>query len=390
MARKSQPGIEVRHARACPGLDGGACRCEPTYRAWAWSTREGRKVRRSFPTLAAAKAWRADAIGEVRRGKLRALPSPTLRVAADEFLDGAEQRVILNRSGRPYKPSVLRGYRADLERYVLPELGGARLGDLAPHDFQALADRLVGAGLSASKVRNVLTAVRPLYRRARARGLVAANPLETLELPAVIGRRERVASPVEAGQLLAALPDDLRPLYGTAFYAGLRRGELRGLRWEDVDTAGGRIHVRHGWDDKEGEIEPKSSKGTREVPVPAILRDLLVEWKLSSGRRDGLVFGRTATEPFTTSHVRTRAKSAWTMAKQTPIGLHECRHTFVTLMFEAGVPLERIGDYVGHSSTYMTDRYRHLLDGHAAEAAAMFDAFLERADSAARTAQVKL
>ncbi|MEO8291449.1 MAG: hypothetical protein ABI649_10705 [Gaiellaceae bacterium] len=181
------------------------------------------------------------------------LPSPTLRLAADEFLDGAERREVLNRSGRPYKPSAIRGYRSDLERYVLPELGGARLGDLAPHDFQALADRLVGAGLSASKVRNVLTAVRPLYRRARARGLVAANPLEGLELPAVTGRRERIASPGEAAQLLAALPADLRPLYGTAFYAGLRRGELRGLRWEDVDMAGGRIHVCRGWDDHEGE-----------------------------------------------------------------------------------------------------------------------------------------
>jgi integrase len=61
-----------------------------------------------------------------------------------------------------------------------------------------------------------------------------------------------------------------------------------------------------------------------------------------------------------------------------PIGLHECRHTFVSLMFDAGLTLERIGDYVGHSSTYMTDRYRHLLDGHEAEAASVLDAYLER------------
>ncbi|MGH2695226.1 MAG: hypothetical protein ACRDJJ_10505 [Actinomycetota bacterium] len=57
-------------------------------------------------------------------------------------------------------------------------------------------------------------------------------------------------------------------------------------------------------------------------------------------------------------------------------------------MYEAGVPLEKIGDYVGHSSTYMTDRYRHLLPGHGAEAAAMLDAYLERADTAARVAQL--
>lgn len=61
-----------------------------------------------------------------------------------------------------------------------------------------------------------------------------------------------------------------------------------------------------------------------------------------------------------------------------PIGLHECRHTYVSLMHAAGLSLERIGDYVGHSSAYMTDRYRHLLDGHEQEAASMLDAFLER------------
>jgi hypothetical protein len=51
-------------------------------------------------------------------------------------------------------------------------------------------------------------------------------------------------------------------------------------------------------------------------------------------------------------------------------------------MYAAGLPLERIGDYVGHASAYMTDRYRHLLDGHEAEAADMQDAYLMRMASA--------
>jgi hypothetical protein len=53
-------------------------------------------------------------------------------------------------------------------------------------------------------------------------------------------------------------------------------------------------------------------------------------------------------------------------------------------MFDAGLSLERVGDYVGHSSTYMTDRYRHLLDGHEAEAARILDDYLARADTSAR------
>lgn len=68
-------------------------------------------------------------------------------------------------------------------------------------------------------------------------------------------------------------------------------------------------------------------------------------------------------------------------ARLRPIGLHECRHTFVSLMVAAGRSLEEVGDYVGHSSAYMTDRYRHLLDSARGDAAAALDALLTRGRS---------
>ena len=109
--------------------------------------------------------------------------------------------------------------------------------------------------------------MRVVFRHALERDEINANPTSGLRLPNNIGRRERTASPSEAAELLAALPDNLRPIYATAFYAGLRRGELRGLRWDDVNLAKGVIHVRRSWDDYAGEITPKSAKGTRTVPA---------------------------------------------------------------------------------------------------------------------------
>jgi integrase len=117
--------------------------------------------------------------------------------------------------------------------------------------------------------------------------------------------------------------------------------------------------------------------------------------KLLTGRSDDeLVFGRSASEPFTPTHVHAKARKAWAAENKRrseeaaekgtkpellePIGLHEARHTYLLLMHDAGLSLERIGDYVGHSSKYMTDRYRHLLDGHEAEAARAFDDYLAR------------
>jgi len=83
--------------------------------------------------------------------------------------------------------------------------------------------------------------------------------------------------------MLDALDPADKGLWATAFYAGLRRGELIGLQPEDVDLANGVIHVRRGWDMLEGEIEPKSRKGRRKVPIPAVLRDHLYALERSAG-----------------------------------------------------------------------------------------------------------
>lgn len=392
MARRSTPGIVERHSRSCPSRNGGACGkpCTPTFEAWVYNATTGRKIRRSFPTSSAAKGWRSDAISALRKGTLSTPTRETVEQAARAWIAGAKAGEILKPDGTPYKPSVLRTYEGDLERYVLPELGHVRLSNLARRDVQQLADHLVGLGLSGSKVRNALMPLRAVCRRAIRTDAVTVNPTTNLELPAGAGVRNRVASADEAARLLDALAEADRPLWACAIYAGLRRGELRALRVDDVDTEARVLHVRHGWDDVAGEIDPKSRKGTRTVPMTTELRRLLLEHLARTGRRGAdLVFGRTATEPFTPTHVRARALGAWAATvvgaffrrepiELEPIGLHECRHTYVSLMFDAGFSLERIGDYVGHSSTFMVDRYRHLLDGHEQEAADVLDAYLAK------------
>ena len=130
----------------------------------------------------------------------------------------------------------------------------------------------------------------------------------------------------------------------------------------------------------------KSKKSKRTVPIPSILRGYLAEHrkhKFALGQRSGFVFGETPGSPFNYDVTYDRGMRIWKKAKLEPIRLHECRHAYVTLMFEAGLSLEEIGDYVGHNSAYMTDRYRHLREGHEARAAERFDAFL--AATGART-----
>jgi integrase len=195
------------------------------------------------------------------------------------------------------------------------------------------------------------------------------------------GTRDRIASPVEATKLLGVLRPADQALWGTALYAGLRRGELMALKWKDVDLATGRIRIERSYDPGSGQmVEPKSRAGRRTVPIPGVLRDLLIDHKLNSGDTSELVFGATPERPFSDSALVQRARRAWARSGLDPLGLHEARHTFASLMIAAGVNAKALSTYMGHSSITITlDRYGHLMPGNEDEAAALMDTYLEAA-----------
>jgi integrase len=145
----------------------------------------------------------------------------------------------------------------------------------------------------------------------------------------------------------------------------------------DVDLAAGVIHVRRTWDRVAGELPPKSEAGVRKVPIPSALRDQLTGC-VSEGA-DAFAFGRADGRPFEPSSVTDRAKRAWKKTELRPITLHECRHTFASLMIAAGVNAKALQTFMGHASITVTlDLYGHLFPGSEDEAAVLFDAYLER------------
>jgi integrase len=126
-----------------------------------------------------------------------------------------------------------------------------------------------------------------------------------------------------------------------------------------------------------------------------VLRDHLDQHLLGLGWSDGLVFGSTSVRPFAPSPVVYRAMAAWGWKRERvkgeprwtaqegavePIGLHECRHTFASLMIAAGVNAKALSTYMGHANISITlDRYGHLMPGNEEEAAGLLDAYLMRA-----------
>ena len=378
-------GIEPRHARACasrPKNGGGRCNCTPTFQAQVYDKRKGKPIKRTFKTKSAAKRWRQDAIVALRRGELSSDPGPTLNHALDRWLCalGTEQ----TRSGDRYKPGTMRDYERCIRRYGFREaLGHYRVRELQTADVQRWVDRLVTDGkLAAATIDTAITPLKAFYRRALVRGEASMNPFMSIMKPAVRCRVRRVASAVEAAAMIGVLDGRDVELWATTFYCGLRRGELIALLPENIDLAAGLLSVEHGWDMLEGEIEPKSRKGKRKVPIPAVLRDYLDELLLNAD--DGPLFG----SPHWIAKTNERARERWEERGLPVLTLHEARHTYASLMIAAGVNAKALSTFMGHANISVTlDLYGHMLPGSEDEAAALLDGYLARTIGASTVAQ---
>ena len=387
MSRVAAPaeGVVVRHRRGCAAGGGEACTCRPGFQAQVWSPRDRRPIRRTFATVGEAKRWRQETQVAVHQQRARAPSQRTLREAADEWLVAARAGIVRTRSGQRYKPSAIRSYQQALGQ-ILPVFGDRRLSAISRNQLQDYADRLVAQGAAPSTVRNTILPLRAIFRRALQREEVAVNPTAKLELPANRRSQDRVARPEEAAALIEALPIGEQPLWATALYGGLRRGELQALQWEDVDFEHGLIRIRRSWDRLEGFIEPKSRAGRRRVPLTNQLRRTLLHHRVRQGHGGhGFVFGASPTTPFHPSKAIWCARQAWKRAGLAPIGFHQCRHTYASFMIAAGVNAKALSSYMGHTSITTTiDRYGHLLPGNETEAAGLLEHWLEANGGSAR------
>ncbi|MHB1467615.1 MAG: tyrosine-type recombinase/integrase [Solirubrobacteraceae bacterium] len=368
-----------------------------------WSTFDKKKIRKTFPSKREAIKWRRKLLGLAEAVQLRAPIRITLGETVSIWLAKARAGEILNRSGKKYKPSALRTLEQDFRLRLTPALGPRFMADIERSDLQGLVTTWQ-TKLSPSKVHACVNAARVLWRDfdlvTGTDNLLLVDPAKGLRLPAVpTGGKDRIATADEASRLIAALQPGEAVLWATALYSGMRLGELRALRVENLDFDRKRIKVRAGWDAFEGEIDPKTEKGRRETVTIGLLETLLLKHLERTGRAGSdLVFGRSADSPFNPNTVYNRARKAWKAAREQedeeasvpeherirPIGLHDCRHTAVSHMLDAEISIDKVSKFIGHSSITVTiDRYGHLLPGGEAEAAALLDEYHARRRAAA-------
>jgi integrase len=299
-----------------------------------------------------------EILADARRGQLLGPVRPsggvTFASAAREWLRYVEH-------DRKRRPSTVRDYHIVVEKILVPALGDAPLEAITSGHVDAFRTNLVAEGrLSARTINKYLALIHGVLKRAqRVYGLSANAAAGVERQPARRSGDFDVlsASEVEALVRAAASPQDAA-LFSAAAYAGLRLGELRALRWRDVDFGKRLIHVRRSYVERDEGV-PKSGR-VRSVPMidqVARVLDGLSRRELFTGD-DDLVFCNDLGEHFDDSALRRRFYAARMRAGLKRIRFHDLRHTFGTLAVQV-FPLSDVKAYMGHADIATTMIYVH-------------------------------
>ena len=167
--------------------------------------------------------------------------------------------------------------------------------------------------------------------------------------------------------------DDIlyKTMYETLYYCGLRRGELRGLTWNDIDFGNNYLSVNknvvatRGDEDKSYMVTtPKTKSSVRNIPVPKVLLEDLKELYKVYNNHSGFnnswyVFGHT--EPITNCKIRTRKNKNCKLAGVKQIRIHDFRHSCASLLINSGATINVVAKYLGHTKIDETlNTYSHL------------------------------
>ena len=248
-------------------------------------------------------------------------------------------------------------YLHQLIDIISPRWGGHRLKDVKPIAVESWLNGLPGAPGSRAKTKGVMSV---LFQHAMRHEWMTRNPIRLVRQSALPLKEEIVLAPVEVAALLAELREPFSTLILLAAVTGLRRGELFGLKWEDINFVEAEMRVvRSVVDQIEG--PPKTLASRRPLPLSSELVGALKGWRERTGFPDSehwvfaspLALGKKPYWPDAVlkRHVRPAAKRAGITKT---IGWHSFRRTLATLLHSSGASVKTTQDLLRHASPVMT------------------------------------
>lgn len=369
--------------------DNGKIRWRVRYDAYVNGERIQRK--KSFNTSKDANDFRVKMENAIRSGVYADAHGMTVA----EFLEDWVQTYT-----KHLRPNTLADYKNSFKRFVIPLIGGERLGNLSTAMIQRAYNKVLEMERKPAKyetrngkrveiqpaqyysgktVGNIHTALHVALEQARREGLIGRNPADDVKLP----KKEMREYTIPTVEQFRTIMEDLKGaecylVILTCALLGCRRGEALGLYWSDIDFDANIVSLKRAYilnaESKIPEVgDLKTSNGRRTLPLPTLLKSELLAMQqrnlaeaVSIGpckTASPFIFATHTGKPFRPDSISQALKRAAAKAGLPDMRLHDLRHMAITYMLVEGIDPKTVSAMAGHATAQFTlNQYAHVLD----------------------------
>lgn len=269
------------------------------------------------------------------------------------------------------RPNTLDGYRVAANKHIIPELGAIGICDLTRQELQRYFEKLQRDGISASTMKKHRVIIQGVLKDAVLDDLISVNVADAISLPKGKKFEGKALTEVQVAEMLARLetqPEPIRAAVTLAVVYGLRRSEICGLRWGDVDFENNIIHIRNTVTEYSGtvyEAETTKTKASRRdlymIASTADYLQALKEEQAKSGIYNGKVCVHLNGHDVKPEYISRASIRFLKSCGYDGVRLHDLRHTAATILAKR-VPIKQVQAYLGHEDIQTTlGIYTHVL-----------------------------
>jgi integrase len=340
----------------------------------------GRRLTKYAKTQKECRDWVNQTLGKIDHGLSFDGAQLTLSQYMESWLSGKE----LAR-----RPSTVRNYRRYMNLYILPSLGRMKVQSILPAHIRQLYMRMQHEGRGARTIQLVHVTLHCAFSQAVKEGLVGYNPMEAVERPKVETKRYDILTEEQARTFMAAAKGHpLEALFFLALTTSMRKGEILGLMWTDVDWEKSVLRVERQLQPVSfvgGALVPTKTKaGRRTIKIGKVAIALLKEHrekqelqKALAGDRwkeHGMIFTTSIGTYIDQTKVSRAFKQILREANLPDIRFHDLRHTSISILLDNGTPVNTVQSRAGHSkASVTTDIYGHAMARSQDQAAQMIE-----------------
>jgi integrase len=336
----------------------------------------GRRITKYAKTQRECHDWVREITNKIEHGMSFDATQLTLERYMESWLTGKDLSI---------RQNTARNYRRYAEQDILPVIGKMRLQNILPAHIRQLYLRMQAEGKGSRTIQLVHATLHCALKQAVRERLIGYNPMDAVERPKVETKEFHIFTESQARTFLeAARGHPYEALFYLALTTGLRKGELLGLMWEDVDWEKATLRIerqlQQAYSSSAVLVPTKTRSGRRQIKLGKIGLAMLETHRQrqeaqktlagDSWKENGMIFTTSIGTYASQSKVSKEFKQILNKNDLPDIRFHDLRHTSLSLLLDIGTPVNTVQHRAGHSkASVTTDIYGHVM-AHSQDAAA--------------------